>query len=302
MPLVQANYGMQEAPPWWLDYLGKIASNSATLAGRKYEPYRDRRVEPLAPESLLAQDISRTIGSHGPDIEHALAMLTHSANRPFSSVYKEYMNPYQQEVLNRLREEGLKTFNEGIMPGLENKFIRLGQHGSARHRQLAERGAASIQKEILGKQQEALAQHYNEAAKIHAQDQANQMAATRERSNVGILRQAGRAADIQGLQSVGLQNQEARQNVLNKAYQDFLEQNQFDIKKLQQHNAILQGLPVPSAYSEVQYTSPAPQVNNAGALGGAALNLLAARMMGGGGGGGGGGLHKRGGHIRRRKR
>lgn len=275
-------YNAAQIPPYmetmWKKLLDAYQQEFAGRAAQGYRTTPFQRLANIPPEMLQAQQMASQTGAYQPTLTRA-EQMARRATETFPETYQQYMNPYQQAVLDKIRQEGLKTFKEGIMPELENKFIRLGQHGSARHRQLSERGAASIQDEIMARQQRALAEHYNQAARIQSEDQNRRLQAAREIGSVALGEQAGRQADIQGLQGTGEQKQDYEQRMRDIQNQEWGNQRDFPLRNLQQMHQAVSGIDVYPSNTQVNWTPPAAQMNRTGSFGGAMLQLLGANMM-----------------------
>jgi len=82
----------------------------------------------------------------------------------------QYMNPYNEQVTNRIAQLGARNLSENILPSIGSDFIKAGGYGSTRQRDLIGRAARDTQESILGQQAQALQQGYGQALTASAGD------------------------------------------------------------------------------------------------------------------------------------
>jgi|GEM_PF-2578207 hypothetical protein len=295
MPLTSATE-FAALPPWLQGIVQELASRSEALSKRPYEKYPLERLAPLPEDILQAQALGRRLGVSLPNIEASEA-LTRGAAQNFPSQVETYLGagaPFQQRVLNRIAEEGGRAMNEQIMPALEATFVGLGQHGSSRHRDLAQRAARDLQNEISARQADVLLKGYQQAGQLFNADQLRALEAAREMSGLGTQRQGSQLADIEALTQQGRYQQQQEQASRDVAYEDFLRRQQHPPQLLAEHAATIHGLPTPMQTTSFSQTPGAPQTNVIGNLGSLAGQILSSRLASTG--------RKRGGSIRRRYR
>ena len=86
----------------------------------------------------------------------------------------EYMNPYQQGVLDVIARQGARNLQENILPGISDTFIKAGQFGSSRMGEFGSRAVRDTQKAILDAQAQAAQQGYGQAMSAAQADLARQ--------------------------------------------------------------------------------------------------------------------------------
>jgi hypothetical protein len=190
------------------------------------------------------------------------------------------MDPYMEQVVNKIATQGNRNFSENILPQLESKFVGLGQYGSKRHGDLAARASRDVQSEISDRQYQAMSGGYQQAAQIFAADQARAIESARALSGVTEAEQAANFRDIAGMESVANQAQQEAQRKLDIGYEDWFAEESGDEQRLSAHLARMQGLPV--SHSRTGYV-PRPAesyMNTAGQLGNWATNMLGMKMQG----------------------
>jgi hypothetical protein len=82
----------------------------------------------------------------------------------------QYMNPYNEQVTNRIAQLGARNLSENILPSIGSDFIKAGGYGSTRQRDLIGRAARDTQESILAQQAQALQQGYGQALTASAGD------------------------------------------------------------------------------------------------------------------------------------
>lgn len=92
----------------------------------------------------------------------------------------DYMNPYTDQVVNRIGQLGARTLSEQLMPAINAKFIGGGQFNSSRNAEMLGRGLRDVAESTSAQQTQALQQGYSEAAQLAAADRSRfgQLAST----------------------------------------------------------------------------------------------------------------------------
>ena len=118
----------------------------------------------------------------------------------------QYMNPYNEQVTNRIAQLGARNLSENILPSIGSDFIKAGGYGSTRQRDLVGRAARDTQEAILGQQAQALQAGYGQGLGASAADLARygQLGATA--GSLGTQQQQllqGAASGISGVGQAG---------------------------------------------------------------------------------------------------
>lgn len=200
----------------------------------------------------------------------------------------KYMNPYVQNVLDRISNESGQFLNEKILPSLESHFVSSGAPRSGQHLRMVGQAGRDVQKDMEDRQRSYLSQAYDQAGKNFSSDQNRRLQSGENMARLGQYAQAGNIADVAALQEQGRLQQQQKQGELDVPYQDFLRQQNYPWGQLEQQSAIMHGIPAPTQTTGVVQTPGQPQVNTLGGLGSLAGSLYGARMFAG---------KKRGGHI-----
>jgi hypothetical protein len=270
----------ENLPPWMVNIAKGMAERSEAIGTSPYNPYRGQRLAPMdQKESMEMLNATRNLPQSYADNFNRANQQLGKASEDFPSQYKKYMNPYITDVVNRIQQEGMRNFREGALPELEARFLKRGQHGSSRHRDLSLKAARDAQAEILGKQREALAHGYGQAANIFASDRARSAENARSYGNLGLTGHGLRLSDMAALESQYAKRQDERQRGLDIAYQDFMRQVEYPRERAAHQSSLIAGLPMPRTseqYNQVAAAAPPPRVNTIGQLGNLAGNILGA--------------------------
>jgi hypothetical protein len=118
----------------------------------------------------------------------------------------QYMNPYNEQVTNRIAQLGARNLSENILPSISSDFIKAGGYGSTRQRDLVGRAARDTQEAILGQQAQALQAGYGQGLGASAADLSRygQLAGTA--GSLGTQQQQllqGAASGISGVGQAG---------------------------------------------------------------------------------------------------
>lgn len=220
-PRIAGLSGMQQSAidmagrdiPWIESQYGKAAD---ALGG--YKPMTAAQVS--APGGLGAAtwqaptidspraDLGRLGQVYNPNISQQQMQL--STGR-WPSHMQEYMSPYTQAVTQEIARLGNQNLQENILPGVNSTFTGQGQFGSTRNADFMNRALRDAQREILGRQSQALESGYGTSANIFGADEGRSLQA-----------QQGTASNLLGLGNLGLQANTAA----NQAYLAGIGQNQ----------------------------------------------------------------------------
>lgn len=277
LPSTTQAYTTSQVPQYLSDYLYNLMSGAYSAAQEPYQAYGGPRLTPFSPDQLAAFDATRqAAGSYKPQlaaaeqtVNQAAAMSPTGAAQPYFNassmatpeVIGAYMNPYVENVTNRMGDLAARQIHEKLMPELGDQFIRAGQYGSTRQQELANRGVRDISENLTSQIGSSLAQAYTTAGQQAQQDLSRlgslgQAAGTLSASEMqqlgtlggmqGQLAQREQALGIQGagaLETIGQTQQQQNQRNLDLAYQDFVNQRDYPKTQLQFLQGIVQGLP-----------------------------------------------------------
>jgi hypothetical protein len=206
---------------------------------------------------------------------------------------QKYMSPYMNEVIKRQKAALSQDFNEG-RGNRNTEAIRAGAFGgyrSAIQEGVAQRGLGERLSDVeaTGRQQafeNAQAQFERDRAasmSAQAQTEAQRLAAEQyglsgaalgmqsaaALGQIGAMQQGLTLQQSEALQKQGAMQQQQDQRGLDVAYQDFLDQRDFDKQQLNFMSSILRGIPVEPerVTSQYQNQNPLAQLGGLGLAG-----------------------------------
>lgn len=243
-------------PPYLEAAYKEAAERGLRLSQEPYENYPHRKLAPQAHSTNRALNLSQQIGSYSPYLRASESMANRGIEN-FPAGYRHYKDPYQGHLVKNIATEGQRAFKEKIMPELDARFIRLGQHGSSKHARMARNAARDIQKEILSQQEDAMSRGYQQSMQGFNLDRSRALEGSGLLNRIGVTQQAGQLADIQSLREAGMISQSQEQAMLDQAYEEWKERKRHPYDKLREYFAVLQGTPtVPSSYSRRDISRP----------------------------------------------
>ncbi len=234
----------------------------------------------VGPRAFQAEDYQQFVGGYDP-----------------SESYKEYMDPYLEDVLGRQRTRADELFAEQQQKRTDQRIAAGGRRGSRRfvqqalerdkyEQRMGDLEAKQRSQAYLSAQQQARDQFLRDR---QARMDAARLGSADRLSEAGYGLQAAAAAaglDPQlfalqqqqagAVQGVGATQQKMDQANLDLAYQDFLNQRDFDRRQLQFLAGLLQGVPVTPQSEVYQYQAPG---SFSGQLAGAGLGGLGLYKM-----------------------
>lgn len=159
-----ANAGAQNPLAYAAPYMGAATSFSATQAANPW---------------LGAAGAQNPIGMSQP---YAAA-----AGQTFTGQnVANYMNPYTDQVVNRVGDLAARQLNEKLMPAINDDFIRAGQYGSSRMQEITGRALRDTQESALAQQGSLLNQGYTQAGQLFGQDASRMAGLAGQQGQLGL--------------------------------------------------------------------------------------------------------------------
>jgi hypothetical protein len=316
-------------PDWYSNYAMDLLAKQSAVSALPYQPAPMPRVAGFTPAQQQGFDMTgQAATAYQPALGAAMAKTADtmqaptglSAAQPYfnqagqTSVANigQYMNPYTNDVVNRIADLGTRNLTENIMPAIEGRYIGAGQLGGATRGgglsaapsgMLTDtaRAVRDTNADILAQQSAALQSGYNGALTASAADlsRMGQLGATAGNlanadvtsglNTASTMANLGQQAQQQGLTGasavtgVGAQQQALNQQNLDAARADFLAQRGYTQDQINNALATFKGVysGVPSSTSQegivpnaVPTTSTAQNIGSGLALGAGALSAL----------------------------
>jgi hypothetical protein len=331
---LKATQGQTILPEWYTTYARDLLANQQALMMRPFPVAPMPRVAEFSPTqqqsfeqvgqaaqsfqpalTQATQATQQAMGAPGA-LTAAQPLLNQAAGSTVGNI-GQYMNPYVDNVVNRIGELGARNLSERLMPEIEGRYIGAGQLGfggrqpgtgtpSGMMTDTA-RALRDTNADIMAQQDQALRAGYTEAAGLAAGDLSRmgalasttgglagqqigqQFAGAQQLAGMGQMQQQLGLAGAGALSGVGGQQQQQAQRNLDVAYEDFLRQQGYPQEQidaaLKTFQGVGQGIPTASQEfgivptgQQAQY-QPGTVQTIGGALTGAAGFLQALRGL-----------------------
>ena len=228
------------APEFYTNYLQDIANMGQ--AGVQMGG-----VAGMSPLQMQAMAMAPTaafsgMGTMGTGADLATASGTTAAPQ----LVNQYMNPYQQNVVNEMARLQDRNIRESIMPALKGAAGSMGQFGSSRQFQATGQTLRDMQANLLGQQQGALQTGYQNAITNAQADLSRQLQAGQSLGNLGQQQQTAATSGLGTLTTMGAAEQAQAQKMLD-----------YPMAQAQAFSKLLQGYTIPTTTTEQKVGSSA---------------------------------------------
>lgn len=226
-------------PEFYTNYLQDVANlgtNAVQQGGvAGFSPLQQQAFQ-MAPNAAFSG--AQTAGD-------AASLLGAAGTTAAPSMVGAYMNPYMTNVVDEMSRLQQQNIQRSVMPALRGAGVGSGSFGSSRQANVTGQALADMQRNLLGKQYEALYSGYGDAMKTAQADLSRQMQAGQGLGNVATEQYNIGTGGLKTLSELGaLQQQQG--------------QKQLDYPMLQAQNyAKLFGTPTIPAGSTRQDIGPA---------------------------------------------
>jgi hypothetical protein len=197
----------------------QLASN---LAAQPYQAYTGTLAAPLQEQQKQAyEQVGQNVGKWEQPYQQATTGTQNLAGQTSVSNVQDYMNPYTQNVTDRLAQLGARNLSENLLPGVSDAFIKAGSFGGTRMGEFGSRALRDTQESILGQQGQALQQGYTQALGASSADLNRQQSALQQLSAMAQQGQQMRTSDTAALEAAGSAQQQFAQKEADAAYQQY---------------------------------------------------------------------------------
>jgi len=316
LPSTSSTLSTSQVPQYLSDYLYNLMSGAYSAAQQPYQTYGGPRIAGFTdPQTQAFQATQNAASAYQPQLQAAqqtaaagAGLSTLGAAQPYFTaasqttpgVISNYMNPYQQNVIDQMGTQAQRQLTEKILPAIGDQFTRAGQFGSSRQQEIAQRGVRDIASGLEQNIGTQLAAGYTTAGQQAQTDLARQaslgqaagtLAGTQETADINLantqanLAQKAQALGLTGaaaLETTGAEQQAMNQKNLDLAYQDFQTQTQYPEQQLGFLSNIVRGLPsgggttsgTTSSMGQTYSASPLASLASAGLSAAALSNLM----------------------------
>ena len=153
----QTNYLSPNTPTKWI---GDASTNWQTAAGAN-------------PATAGSSNLTNSATSAGDITTNADPYLTAAGKQSYTGI-NNYMNPYQQNVMDTMAQQAGRNLSENLLPQVSDSFIKAGQFGSNRMGEFGSRALRDTQQALLQEQGTLANQGYTQAMAANQADLARQ--------------------------------------------------------------------------------------------------------------------------------
>lgn len=153
-----------------------------------------------AAQPLIGASAAGTQAAMGGSALSAANPLLTAASQKSTTGIQDYMNPYQQGVLDLIAKQGGRNLNENILPNVSDAFVRSGSFGGTRMGEFGERAVRDTQEAILNQQAQAAQAGYGQALTASNADLSRQGQLA---STTGQLATSDLGRQLSGAQQLG---------------------------------------------------------------------------------------------------
>lgn len=214
--------------PAWLDTAWQNLYTKANEQYQKpYEAYTGQRVAPLSTDETNAfAQLRDIIGQQNPFYEQAKGtmqdVINRSLNGPTQSQLEQYMNPYQQMVIDVNKENTIRDYD--IQRNAMNaQAANAGAFGGSRSYIQGAMADKNLKDLLARLQTEGMQKSWDQAQGLFQQGTANAARGASDLANIAGQNQQSQLTDLSALEGIGAKQRGITQQGLDVGYQDWLD-------------------------------------------------------------------------------
>jgi len=248
-----------ELAPYYKDILSKAQALYEDRTAEGYQPYQGPTMAEFTPEQQQAfTGIAGLAGQQAPKFAEA-EQLTRQAAAPIATAdIEQFMNPYQQAVVDIEKKEAQKQFEQKTLPSIRAAQVAQGAFGGTRGTLLEAQTLAEQNRLLSDIQARGSQQAFNQALQQAQAQRAREGQAAAQLATIAPQAFKAQLGELGAVQTVGEEKQRQAQTALNEAYKQFIEERQFPQQSLGQYQAVVQAQPASQMLESVQYAPPPP--------------------------------------------
>jgi hypothetical protein len=248
-----------ELAPYYKDILSKAQALYEDRTAEGYQPYQGPTIAEFTPEQQQAfAGIAGLAGQQAPKFAEA-EQLTRQAAAPIATAdIEQFMNPYQQAVVDIEKREAQKQFEQKTLPSIRAAQVAQGAFGGTRGTLLEAQTLAEQDRLLADIQARGSQQAFTQALQQAQAQRAREGQAAAQLATMAPQAFKAQLGELGAVQTVGEEKQRQAQTALNEAYKQFVEERQFPQQSLGQYQAVVQAQPASQMLETVQYAPPPP--------------------------------------------
>jgi len=263
----------EEIKPYITDILGKSQALFGKQSGEGYQVFPggvEGRIAPLESEQLEALEAYKSLGREGlagtslssarPYFESGLAALGGSMGAFGPEQAQQYMNPYQQAVVDIAKREAERSYIP-VFQGIGDVFEKSGGFGGSRQAVREAEASRNLQQQLQDIQTRGMQQAFEQGRSAFEQQKAREAAGAQQLFAQGPQAFGQAAREISALEAAGKQERAEDQRTKNLLYEQFQQEQIYPTKTLQEYQSMVRGFPYqPSIYRTEQNLAPSPGI------------------------------------------
>jgi hypothetical protein len=238
----------QELPKQIAPYYEKLLKEAEALYKQKMEAgapiYEGKTIAGYTPEQeQLFSGLQSLQGTQAPKFAEAEALTRGTAARVTPDEVQEYMNPYQQAVVDIEKREAEKQYQSTVVPQLAAQAAAAGSFGGSRQGILEGMASEANQRLQADIQAKGSAQAYQDAMANINQQRQREGAAAGQLAQLAPAGFAAQAQELGAIGKVGDAKQQQQQLALDEAYKQYMQEQQFPSESLKEYQSYVQSFP-----------------------------------------------------------
>ena len=252
----------QELPKQVAPYYEKLLKEAEALYKQKMEAgaptYEGKTIAGFTPEQeQLFTGLQSLQGTQAPKFAEAEALTRGTAQKITPDEVQEYMNPYQQAVVDIEKREAQKQYESTVVPQLAAQAAATGGFGGSRQA-ILEGMASEANQRLLGDiQAKGSAQAYQDAMTNIQQQRQREGAAGAQLATMAPAGFQAQAQELGAIGKVGDVKQQQAQLALDEAYKQYMQEQQFPSESLKEYQSYVQSFP--NIATQITRTPPPQQ-------------------------------------------
>ena len=238
----------QQLPKEVAPFYEKLLKESEALYKQQMEEgapiYEGKTIAGFTPEQeQLFSGLQGLVGQQAPKFAEAEALTRGTAAKITPDEVQEFMNPYQQAVVDIEKREAQKQFESTVLPQLAAQAVASQGFGGSRQAILEGMAADTQQRLLADIQAKGSAQAYKDAMDQIAAQRQREGAAGQQLAQLAPAGFQAQAQELGAIGKVGDVKQQQAQLALDEAYKQFLQERQFPADALKQFQSVVQQFP-----------------------------------------------------------
>jgi hypothetical protein len=250
--LSQTSEFPSEVKPFITDVLEKA---KAQQEGREFELFEGPRIAPFSDEEQAAFTGTQQLADAGLSSYPGLASSAFYAQQAQDAAeqgIKQFgeadaerlMNPFQQQVIDIEKDELRRQFEGTTLPQIASQAAGAGSYGGSRQAILEAEAQRNLQQQLGDVQARGLRDAYDLAARQFEAERARQAQGAGQFAGFAQQFPSQAFRELGALQAVGEQKKGREQRALDIALSDFLTEQEFPTRQLQEYQSLIRGFPI----------------------------------------------------------